>query len=206
MNRIWRTQIFITVLALVFALTHLLWPNLSIDNITIFLLAVAVLPWLIPLIRSVEGPGGWKLEFQELQQAKNEADKAGLLITSTKNGTEKAKRKSIKALPLYSFELVLDQDPNLALAGLRIELEKRLVQIATSRGLNVEKMGVGSLLRVLNQKQALSQEESSVLADMIGLLNSAVHGAKVDKRAFDWAVEIGPKLLQGLDEKIEKYK
>jgi len=51
-----------------------------------------------------------------------------------KNGTERQKRKSIKALPLYSFELVLDQDPNLALAGLRIELEKRLVQIATQGG------------------------------------------------------------------------
>jgi len=41
---------------------------------------------------------------------------------------------------------------------------------------------------------------------MIGLLNSAYMEQKFDKRAFDWAVEIGPKLLQGLDEKIEKYK
>ncbi|MBI3170895.1 MAG: hypothetical protein HYZ22_20640 [Chloroflexi bacterium] len=51
----------------------------------------------------------------------------------------------------------------------------------------------------------MTPEESSALADMSGLLNSAVHGADVDKRATDWAMEIGPKILHSLDEKIDKY-
>ena len=38
---------------------------------------------------------------------------------------------------------------------------------------------------------------------MNNLLNSAVHGAEVDRRAADWAIEIGPKLLASLDDKIE---
>ena len=150
MNEVRRTQIFVTTVALLVVIVHALLPNITIDSISLVLLVIAVLPWLIPLLKSLEFPGGWKLEFQELQQAKNEANKAGLL--STKSATEKTKRNPKKSLPLYSFELVLDQDPNLALAGLRIELEKRLVQIATSRGLNVEKMGVGSLLRSLKPK------------------------------------------------------
>lgn len=191
MNEIRRTQIFITVIALLVAIIHVVRPDITIDAITVFLLVLALLPWLIPLIRSLEFPGGWKVEFQELEKVKNKADKAGLL--------SKNKSKS------YSFESLLNKDPNLALAGLRIEIEKRLIQIAKLNNLNFERSSVGQLLRLLAQNQALTVEETSVLSDMTGLLNSAVHGAEVDKRAADWAIEVGPKLLQSLDEKIEQY-
>jgi len=127
-----------------------------------------------------------------LEQARNKADKAGLL----------SKKQSKKKVASYSFETLLDKDPNLALAGLRIEIEKRLVQIAKINNLDVARSSVGQLLRLLSQHQILTPEESSALADMSGLLNLAVHGASVDKRAADWAFEYGPKLLQSLDEKI----
>ncbi|MBI3169863.1 MAG: hypothetical protein HYZ22_15380, partial [Chloroflexi bacterium] len=166
MKEIRRTQIFITLVALVVAIIHVVFPDLTIDAITVFLLVIALLPWLIPLVRSLEFPGGWKVEFQELEKAKNKAEKAGLLSS---------KRKITKK-PSYSFETILDRDPNLALAGLRIELEKRLVQIAKLNNLNVSKASVGQLIRLLNQEKILTPEESSALADMSGLLNSAVHG------------------------------
>ena len=191
--RIWAIQIIITVLALAFAVTHIVYPALTIDGITLAFLIIAVLPWLAPLFRSLEFPGGWKIEFQELEQARNKADKAGLL----------SKKQSKKKVASYSFETLLDKDPNLALAGLRIEIEKRLVQIAKINNLDVARSSVGQLLRLLSQYQILTPEESNALADMSGLLNSAVHGASVDKRAADWAFEYGPKLLQSLDEKIQ---
>ncbi len=37
---------------------------------------------------------------------------------------------------------------------------------------------------------------------MISLLNEAVHGAKVDKKALDWAMEVGPRILKALDKRI----
>ncbi len=194
MKEVRRTQIFITLVALVVAVAHIIWPDIKMDAITAFLLVVALLPWLIPLIRSLEFPGGWKVEFQELEKVKNKAEKAGLLSSK--------KKRTVS----YSFESVLDKDPNLALAGLRIEIEKRLVQIAKLNSLDVTRASVGQLLRLLDQKQILTPEESSALADMSGLLNAAVHGANVDRRAADWAFEVGPRLLHGLDEKIEKYK
>jgi hypothetical protein len=195
MNEIRRTQILITLAALIVAIIHVAYPNITIDATTVFLLAVAVLPWLIPLVKSLEFPGGWKVEFQELEEAKSKAEKAGLL-SNKKKGTK---------TPSYSFESILERDPNLALAGLRIELEKRLVQIAKLNKIDATRASIGQLLRLLNQERILTPEESSALADMSGLLNAAVHGANVDKRATDWAMEVGPKVLQSLDEKIEKY-
>jgi hypothetical protein len=83
---------------------------------------------------------------------------------------------------------------------LRIEIEKRLVAIAERSGLEVRSRGIGQLLRLLSERQVLGTQERSVLADLIGLLNAAVHGAEIDRRSATWAIEIGPRLLAALDD------
>ena len=106
--------------------------------------------------------------------------------------------------PEFAFQTIAEQDPNLALAGLRIELEKRLVRLAQSKGLEVRSYGIGQLLRLLTKHEVLTQEEQSALSDMVGLLNSAVHGAAVDPRAADWAMSVGPRLLASLDQRASQ--
>jgi hypothetical protein len=87
----------------------------------------------------------------------------------------------------YSFQIVADEDPNLALAGLRIEIERRLGRLAEGANLGNSKVSIGRLLRVLGEKGILTQEQQSVLADMVGLLISAAHGAVADQQAALWA-------------------
>lgn len=60
-------QYGITVVALFVALAHLIWPSLTIDAITVTLLFIALVPWLTPLFKSLEFPGGWKIEFQDFE-------------------------------------------------------------------------------------------------------------------------------------------
>jgi hypothetical protein len=60
-----RIQYIITMIAILIAIVHLIWPSFAIDSTTLFLVAIAVVPWLIPLFKSLELPGGWKFEFQE---------------------------------------------------------------------------------------------------------------------------------------------
>ena len=74
-----RTQVIITVASLALVGVHLVWPNLRVDAVTLILLAAAAIPWLLPLFKSVELPGGLKLEFQDLQAAEQRAAEAGLL-------------------------------------------------------------------------------------------------------------------------------
>lgn len=186
-----KIQIAISAVAVVIIVVHLVWPKVAIDGITLALLVIAIVPWLAPLFKSLEFPGGWKVEFQDLQKAKNEADKAGLLAPSN----------TINATPEYSFQMIANDDPNLALAGLRIEIEKRLMDLAESNNISVKRQGIGGLMRILSNEGILTQQEYGALADMVGMLNSAVHGATVDKRAVDWALETGPRLLKSLDNK-----
>lgn len=185
---------YISLGALILALLHLLWPSLSIDAITLILIVIAILPWIAPLIKSFELPGGWKVEFQDLQNASSRAETAGLLAATSSEEEQ------------FSFQTIAKQDPNLALAGLRIEIEKRLMLLATKK-VAIQKsrpMGIGQLLRVLTNEKVLTDEERGILADMINLLNAAVHGANVDQRSADWAIYIGPRLLTSLDERVKE--
>ena len=100
----------------------------------------------------------------------------------------------------FTFQQVAQDDPNLALAGLRIEIEKRLIGIAKRNNLDVRNCGIGQLLRLLSEHEVLDHRERSVLGDLTGLLNSAVHGASVDRQSASWAMDIGPRLLAALDE------
>lgn len=183
----------VTLGALGLALTHLLWPSLAIDSVTLVLVALAIVPWLAPLFKSLELPGGWKIQFHDLQKVEAKADNAGLLS-----------RQEAPQSTEYAFQSVAGRDPNLALAGLRIELEKRLVQIAQKHNIGTRMQGMGRLLQELSKRGALSEDESSVLSEMLGLLNEAVHGATVDPRATEWAMDVGPLLLQSLEEKLQE--
>lgn len=184
----------VTFFALLLALVHLIWPSLGIDFITVVLLAAAIIPWLAPLFKSLEFPGGWKVEFQDLQKASDKADAIGLLSPVNEEAGKEQQ---------YSFMIVSEQDPNLALAGLRIELEKKLNTLAISFGHEIKSRGIGGILREVLDKQLINKEEYSILTDMIGLLNQAAHGAQVDKRAAEWAISVGPRLLETFEERAK---
>ena len=66
-------RVAVTVGALAAAGAKLIWPNLEIDGVTLGLLIFAVLPWLAPLIKSIELPGIGKVELQDLQRRVDEA-------------------------------------------------------------------------------------------------------------------------------------
>ncbi len=140
---------FISGSAVVAAGVHLVWPGKAIDAITVTLFLVAVLPWLSPLFKAVELPGGVKVEFTELEKAQREAKSAGILAApvTPRNGEA-------------ASSLIPTDDPNLALAGLRIELERRLRKIAERHGIAANRRGMGILLRDLQARNLLSGEQS----------------------------------------------
>lgn len=187
-------QFAITFGALVVALAHTYVPELTIDGTTVSLLAIAVLPWLAPLFKAIELPGGVKIQFQDFINAEAKAKEAGLLApTEEAPGMERH---------IYAFESVAGNDPNLVLTGLRIELESKLREIAEARGIEITHKGIRSLIYSLKSRDVLNQREVSALEDMLPLLNSAAHGAETDPRAADWVMDVGPRLLAALDEKV----
>lgn len=186
-----RARSWVTLGALAVALAHIVFPRLAIDAVALVLIVTAVVPWLAPLFKSVQVPGGWKVEFRELQAVAAKADDAGLLSPAPAASSGE-----------FAFQSVAERDPNLALAGLRIELEKRLVRLAEVHGVGTAMQGMGRLLRELARRKILADDEESVLSDLVHLLDAAVHGAAVDPRATEWAMDVGPQLIQSFEEKL----
>lgn len=186
-------QLTITFSALAVAFVHVLFPELVIDAIVVTLLAIAIIPWLGPLFKAIELPGGLKVEYQDLLKAEKKAEDAGLLASSE---TTLSPSRHV-----YTFESVVGSDPNLALVGLRIEIESHLRNIASSQNVITSNYSVSHLLRELRSHGYLTSKEMSVIQELLPLLNRAAHGADVDDRASNWALDIGTRLLRTLEER-----
>lgn len=190
-----KIQISTTVVSILIIVVHIIWPSLKIDAINLTLIIVATIPWLAPLFKSLELPGGLKFEFQELKRVEKEAKAAGLVTD-----------EPVKAKQKYIFMELVGSNPQLALAGLRIELEKSLKTLAeqnkTEGYVESRHSSISIIMRNLYEKQIISHQENTALSDMIATLNRAVHGEELDHRATQWAIDIGPQILDSINKKI----
>jgi len=189
-------KIIISIFAITLAFLHTLYPQVDIDLTSLILIIIALFPWFAHILKSMELPGGIKFEFKELQDTMYKAKEAGLISEDLTTKDDKN----------YSFQLIATNDPVLALAGLRIEIEKRLKKLAEGNDIGTKMQGIGSLIQNLKTKGIINNQEYSFISDMVGTLNRAVHAENIDDRAAHWAIEYGPKILKALDEKIETQK
>jgi hypothetical protein len=189
--RTWLPKTAVTVGALAIAATRMLWPDSPIDAITLGLLVVAVLPWLSTLIKSAELPGGFKIEFQDVQAA-------GAKVTESQ-----ADAHTLTPTPAPSHIDMSERDPNLALVGLRIEIEKRLRALAERHGLD-DTPSISRIVLQLRDLGVLNDPSVSGLQELVMAGNQAAHGASVDPRAAAWAIDYGPQVLAVLERKLHE--
>ena len=179
----------LSLLALGAAVVHALFPEIVVDGVTVALLAIAVAPWLGVFFKSLELPGGVKIEYHELKKAEEQAREAGLI---------KATAPEIKLEEGAVYERIAAGDPNLALVGLRIELEKALVVLGANHGVSGDRKTIRWIANELTKDGVLPEGTASLLSDLIPTLNSAAHGAKVDERSVQWALTAGTEILHAL--------
>lgn len=181
-------KIAVSVIVIIAIIIRLIWPKIKIDVITLGLLIVAILPWLSTILESAKFPGGWEVKFRDLQKAASHVT-AGTKLKST-------------AAAEPSFVSIAGQDPNLALVGLRIEIEKRLRELAVKHGLP-ERQPLRRMFNELRNRKVLDSQEIWGLDELIIAGNNAAHGAKVQNSVAEWAIEMGPKVLTVLDNHLD---
>jgi membrane protein implicated in regulation of membrane protease activity len=209
-------RLSITVAALLVALAHLIFPGVRIDFVTVVLLVVAVLPWVAPIVKSVELPGGFKIQLQDVKEAAKELLRVDTVIQPP-TGEIRMEGHAPEVVPdakarikfeaevvikaeaaVTSLKNVAGTDPNLALVGFRIEIEKRLRELARNKALDPS-LPLSAILRELRRRELLPSRVSSALSDLIALGNQAAHGVAVDPRTAEWVFEEGADILVALD-------
>ncbi len=186
-QNIW-LKLAISLIAIGFVIIRFVWPDLKIDSITIGLFIVALLPWLSTLIESAKFPGGWEIKFRDIQSAGKKV-----------MGEDSKHLAKVESRPSYLE--ISDHDPNLALVGLRIEIEKRLRALAAKYQIK-EQRSIMRMFDELRQLEILNSSAISGLQELIMAGNQAAHGAKVEPNAAQWAFDYGPAVLAALDEKL----
>ena len=188
------TRVVVTLLFFGCFLVHLFCPNIVIDSVAIILLVLAFLPWIIESIKSIELSGIGKLELvgkDKMEKIDKKAQDAGI------------SEMHDSVLDKYRFYSLRYDDPRLALAGLRIQLEDYLRRLAEKSSIT-EHSGLRQLVDVLYRHQNISNDEKSLLEDILGILNNAVHSklGKYDSDSFDWVFDMGMKLLISLEKRL----
>jgi hypothetical protein len=209
-------RLSITLAALLVALAHLIFPSATIDFVTVVLVLLAVLPWIAPIVKSVELPGGFKVQLQDVKDAAKELLRVETAAQPSTGGIRaegRAPDVSLDATARIQFDAeifsraeaavaslrsIAGTDPNLALVGFRIEIEKRLRELARNKGLDPS-LTLSAILRELRQRELLPSRVSSALGDLIALGNQAAHGVGVEPPTAQWVFEEGPEVLAALD-------
>ncbi len=201
-KNIWKFGV--SVVAIFLVVIHLFVPSITVDTITLILLIIALLPWIIPYIRGFEIPGVVKITFPEMKAATDKVKSGEVNIVNVKTEELKLTEHPVTIVhgPLDPFETlrkVYAEDPNLALVGFRIEIEKRLIQLAEASDIPKERRSLNRLLSELVRKEIVSSTVASGLSDLIALGNRAAHGVTVDHDAGQWVLDVGPSILAELD-------
>ncbi len=190
----------VTSLVFVIAfLTHVFCESVTFDSLGVILLCLAFIPWIFDAIKSLEINGIGKINLvsdEEKDKIEEETEKLEFKDEQINNAREK-----------YIWAIHIDDDPQFALAGMRMEIESTLNEIARKNSLaRRDILGIYKLSSHLIKNEKISMLEYNLIRDMNGILNAAVHGElnKNENTSYRWAFDQGLKLLASLKNKEVK--
>jgi len=102
-----------------------------------------------------------------------------------------------------TYSALLDTYPKLAVIGLRVDIEKRLRELADRSGITDQKASASTLTRQLAKLQILTGPESVALLGILTSLNPVVHGAEITRANAEQVLEVGKRLINSLDERLQ---
>ena len=175
----------------------LIWPIFALGCVVLFRASILS---LFPRLKNAELPGGVKFDFQaaieQAQQLKKEiliapkpADthpKVGKPILQTEANARMVAlglQASPSGLDLGYYRALIEQDPNIGLAGLRMELE--ILGRNLAKGFNIplseRDASAMTIFRKLLDSGAITGLQFQLLKKIIELCNAAIHGQRVTK-------------------------
>lgn len=194
------------VLAFIFAVfvlvTHTFKSSwVQVDTTTLGLLAILLLVPLAPYITRLKA-GGVEAEIGPRDAKRVQA--AGSELPPASATAEKAREADPGAPTLQEL---IERDPPLGLAKLRIDLERvvrdlylRAIDKPMRRGLTL-----GPMIRELQQAEVLPPEVVSALVEVNRIGNRAVHGEFVPTDVAEVVADVGFRLLGVLQDLNDNY-
>ena len=106
-------------------------------------------------------------------------------------------RPSPSGLDMSYYRSLAAQDPALALAGLRIEIDILAKNLAQGFHIDIEPSDSGArLLRKLRDQGAITTQQSELTSKVLHLCNAAIHGEPVSREQADEIIDLANVLRE----------
>lgn len=185
----------------------LVWPTFIIIGVLLFRSQLSAILWRL---RKADLPMGVSLDFQqEIREAKNLSQQVAQQVEPPNLPEEKKQRPSIpmteanarmialglqpspSGLDMTYYRNLAAQDPNIALAGLRIELDVLAKNLARGFKIEINARDNGTrLLQKLRDLGAITMEQFQLAQRVLRLCNAAIHGQTVSHEQADDVIDI----------------
>lgn len=172
------------------------WPgSFKIDKFSIGLLFLVAIPLLAPYLKKAKWFGA---EFV----FRDEIKKLEPLVQKSEQQAKEAEEKGETLISIFdTFSTnnslnLLNSDPNLSLAALRIKIEEVLSK-ATNRLFNIrknKKIGNRFYISKLLTAGIISAEQGEALNTIVSMCNRAIHGAQVSVKEAREIISITERL------------
>jgi hypothetical protein len=169
----------------------LAWPIVAIIVICMFRSHIVS---LLKRLKDAELPGGVRINLQEtIQQAERLSDQVREikppeekrnvpiipLTEANARMLELGLQPSPSGLNLDYYRSLADQDPNIALAGLRIEIETLTRNLVKGFGMTPDTgVSLGQMVRQLHSRHRITNQQRQLIEKIAAVCNSAVHGER----------------------------
>lgn len=195
-----RSNIFtlLTSIAIIILLiVHGLWDGFfKIDNTSVLLLLILILLPYFPLITKIKfGDFEAEITHKEIKDIRKKIEDIPKKEEDTKNPK--------KGLELKNLAI---KDPNLALAKVRIEMEKKL-RFLTEIYLDEkgENLSMRNMIQKLEEKKIIDSNLGSLLRDISNVANRAIHGEDVSKQDAIELVDFAGRAMDELSFVVIKH-
>lgn len=167
--------------------------NLTVDTTSILLLIVMLLSPFVAAVKKIKfGEFEAEIDIDEIRKIKSETEK-------TLNETQETREEQAE---IYStsntIKALAESDPVIALAKIRIELEKVLGQLARFNSITVRNLSLGIIVNKLTNQEIINHDIGKALREVIALCNRAIHGESLSEEGARAIVDVGINLLEEL--------
>ncbi|MFA5148708.1 MAG: hypothetical protein WC491_06250 [Candidatus Omnitrophota bacterium] len=189
---------FIVVLAILIA--HGVWPNIFVlDKASILLIFILAIPIIAPYLEKAKIFGAEFVFKEEIKKLDADVQKSERISReAAKKGSKQI--EVFKTFSTASAKQLIKIDPSLALAALRIEIE-RVLSSAVKRIFNVNdnvKYSNKYYIDKLWSNKIIFHEQAESLKTIIDICNRAVHGVEVSREMAEEIIALTDRLNKSI--------
>lgn len=167
--------------------------NLTVDTTSILLLIVMLLSPFVAAVKKIKfGEFEAEIDIDEIRKIKSETEKT--LYETQETREEQAGIYSTS----NTIKTLAESDPVIALAKIRIELEKVLGQLARFNSITVRNLSLGIIVNKLTNQEIINHDIGKALREVIALCNRAIHGESLSEEGARTIIDVGINLLEEL--------